>query len=430
MLSGKQFNRAQPIIRWILLTVLAGAALLGSASIPGFTQSPAVSQSYRPVDSVETVVLPKASARVRRYEDLQYAVGFGSLAYSFLLLWGLMETGAAVRLRRVAERISRRNSVILTVTLILLTTVTFVLILPLAYYGEFVLPHAFGLSTQSVFSWLRDHNLGHAINTVIYLVVFCGLFFLVRRSPTKWPIWCWLAGIPVIACAIYAQPLIIDPLFNHFKPLPAGPLRTQIAALEDRAGIPGAPIYVVDMSKKSREVNAYVTGFGGSSRIVLWDSTIQELPQDQVLAMVGHETGHYVRHHVRRGFLEALVITAFLLPLYRWMLHTLLRLRGTRWGMTGLTDPAFIPAWLLCAALLTFLTAPLSSALSRQMESEADAFGISITGNPFAMARMFVSVSRIDLSDPDPPSIIQFFYGDHPTLRQRVDRALSDSSTY
>ena len=376
------------------------------------------------VSAADQVVLPVAPPRVLHYERLQYIVGFGGLFYTLLLLWGLMETGTASRLRRLAERVSKIPIVILALTLLLLTSVTLAFELPLSLYDGFILPHEFGQSTQSLSGWLHDLLVGHFVNVGIYLLAFAGLFFVIGRSPRKWPLWCWVACIPIIAFSIFAQPMIIDPLFDHFKPMPPSPLRTQIEQLETKAGITNAPIYVVDMSAKTRDINAYVNGIGGSARIVIWDTTLKNLPPDEVLAMVGHEMGHYVMHHVMRGFFEALAILAVVFPVYRWCLERVLLKRGKKWGVTGLTDPAIIPVYLLLVSLFGIVLSPLSSALSRQMEAQADAFGIRVTGNPVAMAKMFVSIAKIDLSNPDPPAIIQFMYGDHPTLRQRVNTAL------
>jgi STE24 endopeptidase len=140
--------------------------------------------------------------------------------------------------------------------------------------------------------------------------------------------------------------------------------------------------------------------------------------------MVGHEMGHYVLGHISRGFLEALVILAMVFPFFKLCMGRLLLKKGKKWGVIGLTDPAAIPVYLLLVSIFGLILAPVSSALSRQMEAQADAFGISVTGNPIAMAQMFVSIAKIDLSNPDPPAIIQFMYGDHPTLRERVNTAL------
>jgi len=376
--------------------------------------------------STDAVVLPTASPRVLHYERLQYIVGFGGLFYYLLLLWGLVATGLASKVRQFSERAGKYKIVVLALTILLLTSITFVLNLPLSFYGGYILPHEFGQSTETLSKWFRDLFVGHFLNVGVYFLAFAGLFFVINRSPGRWPLWCWLASIPVTAFSLFAQPLYIDPLFNHFSLLSESrPLYSQIEALAAKAGIPQAPIYIVDMSSKTRDVNAYVTGIGDSARIVIWDTTIQKLPTDQVLAMVGHEMGHYVLHHVYLSFFESLAGLALLFPICKWILSYLLSKRGKQWGVVGLTDPAAIPLFLLLVSISNLVMAPVSSALSRQVEAQADAFGIQLTGNPVAMAKMFVSIAKIDLSNPDPPAIIQFMYGDHPTLRERVNTALS-----
>ena len=231
---------------------------------------------------------------------------------------------------------------------------------------------------------------------------------------TEWP----------LGFGIFLAPLVVDPLFNKFTPMPPSPLRTQIQALAAKAGIPDAPIYVVDKSKQTETTNAYVTGIGASARIVIWDTTLKRMPPDQVVAVVGHEMGHYVLKHLYLGFAEAVLGLLVALPLVQVLVQRLIARCGPRWRLRGLTDPAAVPAFLLVLGVLTFLAEPITSACSRQIEHAADAYGIAITQDRVAAARAFVSLSEQNLSDPDPPALIRFWLFSHPPLRERLEFAL------
>jgi len=250
------------------------------------------------------------------------------------------------------------------------------------------------------------------------------LFWLIQRSPRRWSLWFWGALIPLIAFGIFVSPLVVDPLFNKFTSMTPGPLKTQIEALAAKAGIPDAPVYVVDKSKQTHSTNAYVTGIGSSARIVLWDTTLQRMPQDQIVAIVGHEMGHYVLKHLYWGFALSVGGLLVLLPLAQKFAEGLLLRFGPRWGVGGLTDYAATPALLLTAALFGFLLAPITNGVSRTIEHQADAYGLAVTGNRPAMARAFVSLSEQNLSDPNPPSFITFWLMSHPPLQERIDFAL------
>jgi STE24 endopeptidase len=207
-----------------------------------------------------------------------------------------------------------------------------------------------------------------------------------------------------------------------------GTLKTEISKLADQAGIGGAPIFVVDKSRQSQKLNAYVTGIGNSARIVLWDNTVNKLPQDQVLSIVAHEIGHYVLMHIYIGFaIASAVLLAGLLPAQRYAEKLVAKLPSS-WRISGLTDPAVIPAAMMLLTVINFISDPIVNSISRHEEHQADEFGLKLTGNGPAMARTFVSLSEQNLSLPDPPFWIEFWLFSHPTLKNRIDYALNAKS--
>jgi len=367
---------------------------------------------------------PVVTPQMRRYSRTGYGLYFAGTAYSLLALWGVLASGLSARLRRWVTPL-RLSLARLAAYYALLTLALVVIHAPLTFFGGYWLQHDYGLSTQSLGAWLADEGKGVAVGIATTVPVLWVLFWLINRSPRRWALWFWGALIPIIAFGIFVAPLVVDPLFNTFTPLPPGPLKTQIEVLAAKAGIPNAPIYVVDKSRQTRTTNAYVTGIGSSARIVLWDTLLPpRTPPDQVVAIVGHEMGHYVLKHLYWGFLMSVVGLLIVLPLAQRFLEWLLARHGKRWGIDGLTDHAAVPAFLLTATLLGFLLAPITNGVSREIEHQADVYGLQVTGDHPAMARAFVSLSEQNLSDPDPPAFIKFWLFTHPPLRERIDFAL------
>ncbi len=374
------------------------------------------------------VTPPRVTPQMLAYSRTRYALYFAGTAYGMIGLWAVLATGLSVRLRRLVQPL--RFSFLQLLGYYALLTLTLLAIhFPLAWYSGYYLEHEYGLSSQSFGAWLGDVAKSAGVGVATTTPVLWLLFWLVRRFPRRWAFGFWAALIPIIAFGIFAAPVLIDPLFNHFAPLPHGPLRTQIEALAAKAGIPNAPILVSDKSSQTRETNAYVTGIGASARIILWDTTLQRMPSDQILAVVGHEMGHYVLKHLYWGFLLTVGGLLLVLPLAQKFLEWLLARFGPRWQINGPADIAATPALLLTVSLLSFLLAPITNAVSREIEHQADAYGLQITGNRPAMARAFVSLSEQNLSDPNPPAFIQFWLMDHPSLQERIDFALGRKSS-
>ena len=412
-------------MRFLLIAgiLVVGAAVLFLTS--PVIAAPASAQTVERGEDVRPPVVtpPVVTPQMTRYSRTRYALYFAGTAYELLALWGVLAMGLSAHLRRVVQPL-RFSFFRLAGYYALLTLVLIVVHAPLTWYSGYYLEHAYGLSSQGVGAWLGDLVKGVAVDIATTVPILWLLFLLIQKSPRRWALWFWGALIPLIAFGIFVSPLVVDPLFNKFTPMPPGPLKTQIEALAAKAGIPNAPVYVVDKSKQTHSTNAYVTGIGSSARIVIWDTTLQRMPQDQILAVVGHEMGHYVLKHLYWGFLMSVGGLLLLLPLAQRFAEGLIGRFGPRWGVSALTDYAATPALLLTMALFSFFLAPVTSGVSREIEHQADAYGLQVTGDRPAMARAFVSLSEQNLSDPDPPAFVKFWLFTHPPLRERIDFAL------
>lgn len=382
-----------------------------------------------PVPASVHFQMPVVTPLMLRYSTTCYALYFFATFYGLIVLWGILASGLSAKLRAWASVLpgGRNRFAALCWYYLLFTVAVVILHAPLTFYSGYWLDHAYGLSSQSVVAWLGDSAKGIGVGYASGILVLAVLFTIMRKSPRRWSLWLWLVLVPIIAFSIFASPLVIDPLFNKFTPLPNGPLRTQIEQLAAKAGIPNAPILVADKSKQTDTTNAYVTGIGSSARIVLWDTLLKgknKMPDNQIVAIVGHEMGHYVLKHIYLGFAEAIIGLLIALPLLQisaqWLIHRF----GPRWRVTALTDHAAIPIFLLIFNFISFLSNPITCALSRHIEHAADAYGLAVTQNRVAMANAFVSLSEQNLDNPYPSPFIKFWLYTHPPLGERIEFAL------
>jgi Zn-dependent protease with chaperone function len=361
---------------------------------------------------------------MKSFSDTCYLLDFISPAWQLLLLWLILRSGLSARMRDKARGLSSRRFLTLLWYFVFYTLVVTVLNYPLNLFAGYWLEHHYGLSHQAFSGWIGDLGKGILVNFAIRLPVLWIVYWMMTKWPRNWEFRFWLALIPLIAIGIFAQPLIIEPVFNKFTPLPPGSLHNRIHALAVKAGIPNAPILVADMSRQTDETNAYVDGIGSSARIVLWDNTLKKMPEDQIIAVVGHEMGHYVLKHVYWGFAGAVVFLLIVLPIFRRFYDWLVNRNRVRWKLDGPGDFAAIPALLFVYILISFLTDPVVNAAGREIEHQADVYGLHVTHDRLAMARAFVALSKDNLSEPNPPQFIQFWFYNHPTLQERVDYAL------
>lgn len=391
--------------------------------------------------TLPTPILPPARPEIIRYNRTWYALYFVGIAWDIAGLLLLLRLRAAQRFLDGADALFRWSTawllclgatpgvlawisrllhaavVVAGISLLLL-----VWNLPLGLFG-YGIERAYGFATLSPGRWLTDRGLGWLIGLQnIFAVWAC--YWLLERSPKRWWLWLWLASIPWTLALTVLYPILIAPRYNDFRLLPDSPLRHKLVALAHKAGIDGAEVYAVDISKRTKKLNAYVTGLGPTKRMVLWDTTLTALSEDEIMAIMGHEIGHYVKGHIWRNFVVGIGGAFVILWLMSRLLPWLVEKKGTRWGIRSPHDLAGLPLMLLLAHIILTLQTPLASALSRYNEHEADRYGLELTGLNNAMAHAFITFVQRDFADPDPPRFLVFWFYTHPPLRERVDFAL------
>lgn len=397
------------------------------AAGPLWAEAPVVSPQATPIVSPAStgpVAVPVPSEKAMRWYRS------GNLLWIVATLWGLavptalLFSKASARLRDLALRLGRRRFLAVGVFFLLYSAVTFVLDLPLSWYASYVRPHAYDLSNQTAGKWWSDALLGLGVSALIGALVVTGCYWFLRRSPRRWWLWTGLASLPFFLLGALVQPVYIDPLFNKFGAMKDAGLEAEILALAERAGIAGSRVYEVEKSVDTKTVNAYVTGFLNTKRIVLWDTLLAKLERRETLFVMGHEMGHYVLGHVWRGILLGTLLVLFGM----WVVHRtaggLLARFGNRFGgVHELSDVASLPLLLLLLSLVSLALSPAYLAVSRQAEHESDRFGLELTRDNAAAAMAFVKLQQENLSNPRPGWLYKFWRSSHPPLGERIDFA-------
>ncbi|HET8624556.1 MAG TPA: M48 family metallopeptidase [Gemmatimonadales bacterium] len=366
------------------------------------------------------VPIPEPSELAVRYHRTGNAFWVMRTALDLALPTAFLWFGWSARLRDLSQRIGRGWLGMLLVYVVLFILLLAVVTLPLAFYLEYVRQHAYGLSNQTIRKWASDTATSIALVTVTAPVLALVPYGLLRVSPRRWWLWAGVAVLPILIAVFIVVPVWVAPLFNEFTALSDKALESRILEQASRAGIEGSRVYEVHKSVDTRAINAYVTGFGGTKRIVLYDTLLEKMTPDEILFVLGHEMGHYVLRHV----VLLLAIDWILLVLSFWVIHrsagSLLRRFGRRLGFHRLDDPASVPLLLLLASVLALALQPAILAISRHKEREADRFGLELVQNNHAAATAFVKLQQENLAVPRPALIYQIWRSPHPSLAERI----------
>ena len=419
-----------------LLIVPAGMAGNGqnknspppSPQAAGLTPPASQAQAASPPPTTYTLT-PERRAQAIAYSRALYILYFLGTLISmgiYLLLW---RARIAVTFREWSCKVSRRHFVQCLIFVPLFAVAATLLSLPLEFYSGYILEHRFGLSTQGLASWLSDWGKSLAITAAIGVFVAWVFYTVVRRSPRRWWFYFWLVSIPLVLTFILIEPYAIEPLFYKFTPLqktqPA--LVERIEAMLQHAGlsVPPGRIFEMDASSRTKAVDAYVSGLGSSKRVVVWDTTLRTMGPDELLLVLGHETGHYALHHIPKEFALDEAVALFFFFLGFIAVNRLVERVGPRSGIEGMQDLASLPLVLVVLTILVFLSAPLVNGISRYFEHEADLFGLEvaygIVSDPNAAeVQAFQILGEEDLSDPDPSPFIKFWLYTHPPLDDRI----------
>jgi len=390
--------------------------------------SPSESETSERTTTEQYTLSHERQAKAVAYSRAGYMLYFVSYFLGGLFLFLILRLGWAAKFRDIAENVSDKKWVQGLVFVPLLFLTIGILDLPLHLYWHALSLH-YEQSIQGWGSWFWDWSQGEFLDTAFGIVLVLILFAVMRRSPRRWWLYFWFPAVLILLGVIVITPLVIDPLFNKFEPLSKEhpDLVASVEKLTKHAGVPIPPdrMFLMMASRKTKAINAYVTGLGASKRLVIWDTTIQKTSSDECLFIVGHELGHYVLGHVRQGFLvgAAGLLLAFYL-LFRGLHWALDRWAGD-WKLYGQEDWASLAVLLLLLQVLLFVSSPVISGYRRMQEHAADVYGLEVIhglvpNSEEVAAHAFQVLGELDLSDPNPPPFITFWLYSHPPLADRL----------
>jgi Zn-dependent protease with chaperone function len=382
-----------------------------------------------PKEELKTYKLPpEKEAQAIAYAHSRHQLYFLDFLFTTVALALLIQLAVAPRLRDWAERITSRTFL----QAVAFAAPFFILLglvsLPGAGASHW-LERYYGQSVQGWGSWFWDSIKGGLVALVLGIVLVWLFYGLVRRSPRRWWLYAWLGSLPILMFLIFVEPLVIEPLFFRFTPLPAS--NPQLAAALERVvqhsgqNIPETRMYLMNASSKLNALNAYVTGIGSSERVVVWDTTIAQMSTPEILFVFGHEMGHYVLHHIRNGilFTAGLLLVFLFAGFYalRWALGRF----GAAWKIRGADDWASLPVLIFAILVFNFLFTPVDNAYSRRLEHQADQYGLEVVHGivpnaPRVAAESFQILGEIDLSEPAPSTAVKVWFYDHPPIDERI----------
>jgi STE24 endopeptidase len=345
--------------------------------------------------------------RARDYNRPQLALYGGALAVQVGLLALLV-----VRPPRRLGGPFRRPLLAAAVTGAALSVTINVAVAPLKVVGR-ERAREYGLSTQSWSGYARDSAISWGIGGIVAGAGAAAGIALVRRFPRHW----WIPGSAVVvafgAITIYAGPVVLDPLFNTFKALPAGQVRSDVLELAGKAGVDVGEVYEIDASRRTTAANAYVTGLGRTKRVVLYDTLIENFSRDELRLVVAHELGHVHHDDIPWGLLYLALVAPF-------GMFAVARLSTRLAPRDAAPGPALLPALALSATIMVTSITVISNQYSRAIEARADSFALQATGEPRPFISFERRISLRNLSDPDPPSWVTFLLATHPPTIERI----------
>ena len=358
--------------------------------------------------------------KATRYHRLGRRAGMLSTLWTAVILLAVLFTDGSVVLREWAARIAGANPTLIVAVYVLILSLLFdAATLPFGFYRGFLLERRYGLSTETMGHWLKDHAKAVLIGMLFAEVGAVFVYFALRNWPRAW----WAiagAGYSGVAIALVnLAPVILLPLFFTFKPLEKATLRDRLTALASKAGTRIMGVYEWTLSDRTKKANAALTGMGNTRRILLSDTLLAEYSDDEIEVILAHELAHHVHKDIWTSVLfdMALTFTGF------FAAHLALQRAVPFFNLQGIADPAGIPILLLTAGTIGLCVKPLLNAVSRSHERRADSYALKMTANPSAFITAMKRLGQQNLAEDSPSKLVQAFFYTHPPIKERLRAA-------
>jgi len=378
------------------------------------------------------IVSPDVQAATARYIDglgpaaLQKAHEY-TVGREWMMLWALVVAAAVTWLivrsgildkveRKIGERWKNLRAFVISLVFLIASTL---LTLPWTLYEDYFREKAYGRTSQPLGDYLGQFALSGIITALVTALFLIGVYWLIRRSGKAWWIWSGVLTAAVLAFFMLLAPILIEPLFNKYEPIPPGQVRDAVVGMAGRAGVPPERVFMYNGSRQSNNFTANAGGVGGTARVAISDVAMKNASLDEVRAVTGHEIGHYVLKHTWYGILFYALFAVAVFWLADRFYPRLARLFGTD---AKLSDPRGLPVLAFMASLLGLLASPLLNTFSRTLESQADAYSLKTENRPDALASALVKTAEYRY--PRPNELEEFVFYDHPSVERRVRTAM------
>ena len=364
---------------------------------------------------------PEKQKRAKQYARVKRRLMLLDLSISGIYFLAWLFLGWSIALKDWLLQYTTNEWLLVAFFVIIFGGILFMIDLPISYYQGYILPHRYELSTQKLSAWIMDELKGILVGGIIGMIVLETVYAILRAYPTLW--WLWAAAILLIFNVILANiaPTLITPLFNKFVPLGEehAELAERLMSLAKRSGTYVRGVFKFDMSRRTKQANAGLTGLGNTRRIILGDTLLTEFTTDEIETVMAHELGHQVNKDIPFGILFGSFIT---------MIGLYLASVGLNWGVTyfnfeSVADIAAFPLFVLVLGLFGLVTTPLENGFSRWRERLADVYALTLTHNGKAYASALKRLANQNLADAEPEAWVEWLLYSHPALGKRIAMA-------
>ena len=407
----------------ILYLVFFSARCLWETVLSFLNRSYVKSQSVNPPTWISEIMDRETYSRSVRYTLTKSWFSFISSKVGSFFLLAFILTGALGALDGAIGRLGLGAYTHGVLYYFAVSVALGFLTLPFTLYGQFVIEERFGFNRMTWKLFLLDGVKGIIIAVILLTPLLYGLFFFMDKTGAYWWIYAFAAFTFFQLVITLLYPTVIAPLFNRFTPLEEGPLRDKINELAERLDFRARGIYVMDGSKRTKHSNAYFVGLGRTKRIVLFDTLIEQMEDEEILSVLAHEIAHERKKHT----LKRLSVMILVSLLGFWILSLLLPYQPF-YEAFGFNEPSYHAVLVLvsfCAGPFTFFLQPLVALWSRKHEHQADRFSIDATGGSQGLRGALTRLSRNSLANLTPPPLSSFAYYSHPTLSERIEAMMS-----
>lgn len=376
----------------------------------------------RATDAYIDLLSEEDRARSDAYMEGGYWLQLWGFIYALAVAWVLLGSRLSVRMRDLSEKIGHwrwLHTFTYSVQYIVIATL---LTFPLTVYQGFFREHQYDLATQTFGAWMGDQFTGLLVEALLGGVALTLVYAVIRKARDTW--WIWGTGVSVLFLLFvsFIAPVYISPLFNDYKTLDEGPLRTSIMSMAHANGIPGDDVYWFDASRQTTRISANVSGAFGTTRISLNDNLLNRTSPEEIEAVMGHEMGHYVLNHGAKLTINLGLVLAFGFAFVAWGFNRAVRRWGGNWGIRDVGDTAGMPLFAALLSIYFFVATPVTNSIVRVHEAEADNYGINVSGQPDGFARAAMRLSEYRKISPGP--LERFIFYDHPSGHDRVYMAM------